>query len=545
MDGAVKDEELEARNSWGPGLLSRVGVRGRLLGAIVLVALTTLAVGMIGVQRMGVLSDSAERVYTEGTVPLRELKQLQLDWWTHEAYSARSSITSAGPEVNAADAAKSADAQKVLTAQIEVVAGLGLTGDVGSAFATFKDDAEQYDKVQQGLQVAFANHDIAAAVAAIGQLQGLEKEAVAALNAAAAAMEKVASQTATEANGAYVAARTITFAIIGVGLLISLVLAVLIARSVMRPVQRIREVLDRVAEGDLTVRAGRTGGAELAHVAVSLDNTLDSLCGVLNLVSDSSTRLSAASTQLNAAAEGMRHNAETAATQADEVVASASAVATSVDTVATGSSQMESAIREIAHNATEAARVAGQAVSVAENTTKTVGKLGDSSQEIATVIKLINGIAEQTNLLALNATIEAARAGEAGKGFAVVASEVKELAQETARATEDISKRVEAIQADTAGAVDAISQISTVIGEINDFQATIAAAVEEQTATTNEMNRNVAEAATGTQGIAAAISGLAAGTQETNERVADAQRAASELARMSGELQDAVARFTV
>jgi methyl-accepting chemotaxis protein len=206
---------------------------------------------------------------------------------------------------------------------------------------------------------------------------------------------------------------------------------------------------------------------------------------------------------------------------------------------------MESAIREISQNASEASRVASQAVDVAENTTKTVGKLGDSSQEIATVIKLINGIAEQTNLLALNATIEAARAGEAGKGFAVVASEVKELAQETARATEDISKRVEAIQADTAGAVDAISQISTVIGEINDFQATIAAAVEEQTATTNEMNRNVAEAASGTQGIAAAISGLAAGTQETNQRVADAQRAAGELARMSGELQDAVSRFTV
>ena len=216
-----------------------------------------------------------------------------------------------------------------------------------------------------------------------------------------------------------------------------------------------------------------------------------------------------------------------------------------MDTVATGSTQMDSAISEIAHNATEAARIAGQTVSVAENTTRTVGKLGDSSQEIATVIKLINGIAEQTNLLALNATIEAARAGEAGKGFAVVASEVKELAQETARATEDISRRVEAIQADTAGAVDAISQISTVIGEINDFQATIAAAVEEQTATTDEMNRNVAEAANGTQGIAAAISGLAAGTQETNQRVDDAQAASADLARMSAELQEAVGRFKV
>ena len=216
-----------------------------------------------------------------------------------------------------------------------------------------------------------------------------------------------------------------------------------------------------------------------------------------------------------------------------------------MDVVATGSTQMESAIREIAHNATEAARVAHQAVDVAEATTQTVGKLGDSSEEIATVIKLINGIAEQTNLLALNATIEAARAGEAGKGFAVVASEVKELAQETARATEDISKRVEAIQADTTGAVEAISRISSVIGEINDFQATIAAAVEEQTATSNEMNRNVAEAASGTRDITSAIGGLAAGTQETNARVADAQQAAAELSRMSSELQQAVARFSV
>ena len=161
------------------------------------------------------------------------------------------------------------------------------------------------------------------------------------------------------------------------------------------------------------------------------------------------------------------------------------------------------------------------------------------------MVALINNIAGQTNLLALNATIEAARAGEAGRGFAVVASEVKELAQETARATEDISQRVEAIQADTAGAVAAIGEISSVIGQINDYQATIAAAVEEQTATTNEMNRNVAEAAGSSRSIAEAISGLAAGTQRTNQGVAEAQRSAADLARMSDELQDAVRRFTV
>ena len=160
------------------------------------------------------------------------------------------------------------------------------------------------------------------------------------------------------------------------------------------------------------------------------------------------------------------------------------------------------------------------------------------------MIKLINGIAEQTNLLALNATIEAARAGEAGKGFAVVASEVKELAQETARATEDISQRVEAIQADTAGAVDAISQISTVIGEINDFQATIAAAVEEQTATTNEMNRNVAEAASGIAGHRRRD--LRSRRRHAGDQPAGRRRPAR--GRRAGpderELQEAVGRFT-
>jgi methyl-accepting chemotaxis protein len=155
---------------------------------------------------------------------------------------------------------------------------------------------------------------------------------------------------------------------------------------------------------------------------------------------------------------------------------------------------------------------------VAETTNATVGKLGDSSIEIGNVIKVITSIAEQTNLLALNATIEAARAGEAGKGFAVVANEVKDLARETAKATEDIGRRVEAIQADTREAVDAIAEISSVIARINDYQTTIASAVEEQTATTNEMSRNVAEAAMGSTEIAQNIVGVATAAQTTSSR---------------------------
>ena len=526
------------------GLAAALGLRGRLLGAILIVAVTTVAVGLFGVQRMGVLSHAASQVYEEGTVPLDQLRELESTWWEYQAANARTSIPGVPPAVTAQNVQSAADAQTRMAELAETLQGAPLGPEARQSFEAYATAAAAF--FETGAKIGQASAGNPATLAdLIPALQKAEAEATAGLTGATAAQAVFASDTATEAERAYSVARTLTLVIIAVGLAASVVLAMLIVRSVTRPVQRVREVLDQVAGGDLSVRVGETGGAEIGEVARSLDHTLDSLSGVLTLVGDSAGRLEVASGKLTTAADGIADNARTAAGQADVVVASAGDVASSVDTVATGSQQMESAIREISQNATEASRVAGQAVGVAEATTRTVGKLGDSSQEIAAVVKLINGIAEQTNLLALNATIEAARAGEAGKGFAVVASEVKELAQETARATEDISQRVAAIQADTAGAVDAIGQISSVIGEINDFQATIAAAVEEQTATTNEMNRNVGEAANGSRSIATAITGLAAGTQQTNARVADAQLAAAELSRMSGELQEAVRRFTV
>jgi methyl-accepting chemotaxis protein len=248
-------------------------------------------------------------------------------------------------------------------------------------------------------------------------------------------------------------------------------------------------------------------------------------------------RLGGAAERLNGLSAQMSTSADHTAIQAGAVSAASEQISKNIQTVAAGTEEMGASIREIAKNASEAARVAIHAVKVAEATDRTVAKLGESSAEIGQVVKVITSIAQQTNLLALNATIEAARAGEAGKGFAVVAGEVKELAKETARATEEISRRIEAIQTDTTGAVEAIREISGIINQINAIQSTIASAVEEQTATANEMARNVAEAAQGAAEIAQNITMVARGAESTSAGAGETREAASDLAAIAGELQ--------
>ncbi|MCX6612119.1 MAG: PAS domain-containing methyl-accepting chemotaxis protein [Acidobacteria bacterium] len=304
-------------------------------------------------------------------------------------------------------------------------------------------------------------------------------------------------------------------------------------------------VMQAASSGDLTQEIRTSGNDHLALVGEQMRGFFSALRANLQRIGQAASTLSASSEELTAISQQMAGNAEETATQATVVSAASEQVSRNVSVVATGSSEMQASIREISKSANEAARVANNAVAVADNTNQTIIKLGDSSTEIGKVIKLITTIAQQTNLLALNATIEAARAGEAGKGFAVVANEVKELAKQTAKATEEIGKQIEDIQANAKGAVLAIQEVSTVINQINDISYNIASAVEEQTATTSEIGRNVGEAAKGTGEIAKNITGVANAARDTTQGANETQKAASALSSLASDLEGLVSKFQV
>ncbi len=338
-------------------------------------------------------------------------------------------------------------------------------------------------------------------------------------------------------------ARNITIAVGIVSVLLALILAVAITRSITEPLKSVVGVLRSVSRGDLSPRVGDHAPDEVGRLSVALDETLDTVTGTIHAISGGSTTLSASSEELLAVSQEMGATAEETARQAESVSAAAEQVSHSLQSVSAGAEQMAASIREIASNTNSAAEVGAQAASVARSTRQTVAELGASSAEISEVTKAITAIAQQTNLLALNATIEAARAGEAGKGFAVVASEVKDLARLTMRSSEDIGRRLSSIQAETGHAVEAISQITDIIDQINEMQTAVASAVDEQAITTKEIGHSIADAATGSSDIAANIVGVADAALGTSRGAAATQQSADELARLAAELLTLVRQF--
>jgi len=362
--------------------------------------------------------------------------------------------------------------------------------------------------------------------------------------------------------------------------------------GVIKPINEVQRVMGAMEQGDLTARITNDYKGDLQalrnavnNTAAKLASTLTEISGASNTLASSADELTATSSSMSQSAEQMTQQANTAAAGTEqasanvknmaagveEMSANANTVASaseqvsanlqtvgaaveqmssnmktiaasteqmtgSVNTVATAIEEMSVSLNEVSKNSGQAATVAGKAAKSATNTAETVNKLGRSAQEIGKVVDMIKGIAAQTNLLALNATIEAASAGEAGKGFAVVANEVKELAKQTAGATEEIRAQVEDMQGNTQQAIKAIDEIVQVIGEINAISANIAASVEEQTATTNEISKNVGYAARGAQDVARNVQQAAIGTNEVSRNVQEAVKGVTDISRNINQL---------
>lgn len=335
----------------------------------------------------------------------------------------------------------------------------------------------------------------------------------------------------------------LTVAIPLLAMLLVLVAAQRVRVAITQPLGEAVEVLDAIAAGDLRPRLSVRTDDELGRMARAVNRALESLTATLSGITRNATTVGNASEELASVSQQLFGNTHETSAQSSVVSSAAEQVNANVRHVAASAQQVGASIRDVARNAQEVAAVARQAVQAAHSANDTVRKLGDSSEQIESVVKLITAIAEQTNILALNAEIEAARAGDAGKGFAVVANEVKELARETARATGDIGARIDTIQLDSRAAMAAIAEIVTIIHRISETQAAIATAVEEQSAATAEITRNMGEAARGTAEIATTIGSVARATESTSSGAHETQKAANELAMMATELQRLVNQF--
>jgi methyl-accepting chemotaxis protein len=364
----------------------------------------------------------------------------------------------------------------------------------------------------------------------------VDQDASALVTTGTATLERLLAERVSNLHG-----RQLTYELLGIVLgVIALWFSAGIVVRVAEATSKLIRTMEVVAAGDVTVQVDIEGDDEFGQVAKHLNEVLARIRESLQMISEKTQTVLASSRDLFSVSSEMSGTAEQVSDKATAVSAASEQVNTNVTVVAAAIEEMVASVKEIASNASKASEVATRASGIAAVAGDNIAKLEASSVEISNVVSLITSIAEQTNLLALNATIEAARAGEMGKGFAVVANEVKDLAAKTTKATEDISHRIEAIQANTSSATESVAQIREIVEEINAIQGSIASSVEEQAAAVSEVGRSVSEAAASTSTIVENISGVASSAKANREKAEKNLGSAEELSTVSSELQSLI-----
>jgi methyl-accepting chemotaxis protein len=520
-----------------------LSMRTSLLASAAVALLVALVVGAVGILRTNTTADRAEAIYSEALVPLANVKDIQQLIW-HARWASLSNLTATDPAKAATYSTEATANYDLVTVRLEEYAGLTVGAAEQAAMATFQSTWTNYLDLRKQ----------SSALKNAGKIQEWEQfrsttlnpattQALKDLDALVTLSQQGATASAAAARSAAEQARFMISIVLVVGVLLAAAFALLVARTLNRRLHALREVVTAMADGDLAERRPDTGANEIGEMSRAVHRAAGQLRTTMQTLSGMSAGLSERSTELQQASRSLSGSTDQASIRVGAIDTAAGEVSAGVQAVASGAEEMGAAIREIAMSATEAAQVAAGAVATAATAKQLMTKLDASSAEIDSVVKAITAIAEQTNLLALNATIEAARAGETGKGFAVVAGEVKDLAQETAKATEEISRRTEVIQNDTRMAVEAIAGIGEVIERINDYQNTIASAVEQQSATTNGMTNDLNRAAGGTSEISGQLAEVVQVTTATRDAAQATETTATELADISGRLNTMVAVF--
>ncbi|MFY9689733.1 MAG: methyl-accepting chemotaxis protein [Candidatus Acidiferrales bacterium] len=510
----------------------------KLYGLGLLGLVFTLAVGVTGVWGISQTAAGIDAVASTSSVIRNHIEASMFIDWTRTDVSKM--LTASG---DAQDAAASELANHLKLLNDRLNAALSFAHDPDTRATLEKEAALAAQYTGNASRISDLRAKPAQATQFLGPfLQGYQ-DLRNMMDATNDSLQAASKKTQARAEGVVSRSRITIIVFCIASSVLLLAIAFVIAHQINRRLAEIIRKLKFLAEGDLTQQVADEHHDELAEIAHSFNGSMEKFRGTIARVASSAEGVMAAVDGLREVSQLMSATSEQTTSQATIVSHNTSKVTETLQTVATSTEEMNSSIQEIAKSVGQAARVSNEAMQIATSTNKTVSKLGDASSEIGAVIKVITSIAQQTNLLALNATIEAARAGEAGKGFAVVANEVKELAKQTAKATEDISHKIEAIQLSTAESVDAISKIGEIIVQINEISRTVSHSVDEQNTTTNQIARNISDGARGSSEIASNISGVAQAAESTSRGAQDVQKATDGLKEMSVHLRQLVGQF--